>query len=182
MELLIVIVVIAILAAISIVAYTGIQSRARNAAVEADRAAIMKGVEVYRVQEGGNNVPSTEQDLATVGLSAMADRMVVNDGMAAAWPVTPNATGTPKGKINYIGKNHMQSGYSVHDLSIHWWDYQQGVWVGYREITYDNPDIASRKTGPKPIRFYDESNDWMGEPCTRDYVEQCSPVAFQVSD
>ena len=48
-ELLIVIVVIAILAAISIVAYNGIQSRANDSAVKSDLASASKALELYYV-------------------------------------------------------------------------------------------------------------------------------------
>lgn len=51
-ELLIVIVVIAILASISIVAYTGIQGRARDSQRLQDMKTIMKALEVYKVQTG----------------------------------------------------------------------------------------------------------------------------------
>lgn len=46
-ELLIVIIVIAILAAISIVAYTGIQNRANNTAVQSDLKNIATKIEMY---------------------------------------------------------------------------------------------------------------------------------------
>ena len=49
-ELLIVIVVIAILAAISIVAYTGIQNRARESAIASKEAQVKKKLEVYKVE------------------------------------------------------------------------------------------------------------------------------------
>lgn len=51
-ELLIVIVVIAILAAITIVAYNGIQNRANNAAVQSDMEAIVKKMEMYKIENG----------------------------------------------------------------------------------------------------------------------------------
>lgn len=51
-ELLIVIVVIGILAAITIVAFTGIQTRARDAERSSEAAAIMKAVEMYRADNG----------------------------------------------------------------------------------------------------------------------------------
>ena len=50
-ELLIVVVVIAILAAISIVAYNGIQERARQSKINTDIAAIMKAVQAARAAE-----------------------------------------------------------------------------------------------------------------------------------
>ncbi len=52
-ELLIVIVVIAILAAITIVAYNGIQQRARDSQRKSAVAAIQKALEMYRVDNGG---------------------------------------------------------------------------------------------------------------------------------
>jgi prepilin-type N-terminal cleavage/methylation domain-containing protein len=52
-ELLIVIVVIAILAAISVVAYNGIQNRANMSAVESDLSNISKKIEVWKTINGG---------------------------------------------------------------------------------------------------------------------------------
>jgi prepilin-type N-terminal cleavage/methylation domain-containing protein len=65
-ELLIVIVVIAILATISVVAYNGVQQRARNSSRAQSVAAIQKGLELYRAERGrypsatapGTNLPS----------------------------------------------------------------------------------------------------------------------------
>ena len=51
-ELLIVIVVVAILAAISVVAYNGIQERARTTAVNSDLATIQKAMLLYRADRG----------------------------------------------------------------------------------------------------------------------------------
>lgn len=51
-ELLIVIVVIAILAAISIVAYTGIQQRGRDSQRKSDLASIGKAIELYHADNG----------------------------------------------------------------------------------------------------------------------------------
>ena len=68
-ELLIVIVVIAILAAISIVAYNGIQQRARNTTRVNDVVAIQKALELYRTDHGryprsdGANAPTVAANL-----------------------------------------------------------------------------------------------------------------------
>lgn len=51
-ELLIVIVVIGILAAITIVAYNGIQQRARDAQRKSDLAAAIKGFQIYKIDRG----------------------------------------------------------------------------------------------------------------------------------
>jgi prepilin-type N-terminal cleavage/methylation domain-containing protein len=56
-ELLIVIVVIGILAAISLVAYNGVQNRAKNSSVKAAVASVQKLVEAYAVEKG--SYPST---------------------------------------------------------------------------------------------------------------------------
>lgn len=52
-ELLIVIVVIGILAAITIVAYNGIQQRGRDAQRSSDIASIQKALELYHIDNGG---------------------------------------------------------------------------------------------------------------------------------
>lgn len=51
-ELLIVIVVIAILAAITIVAYNGIQTRARNTQAASDEVSLKKSMQLYKTQTG----------------------------------------------------------------------------------------------------------------------------------
>lgn len=56
-ELLIVIVVIGILAAITIVAYNGIQSRASDASVQSDLNAISKRMELYRIDDPSGLYP-----------------------------------------------------------------------------------------------------------------------------
>jgi prepilin-type N-terminal cleavage/methylation domain-containing protein len=56
-ELLIVIVVIGILAAISLVAYNGVQNRAKNSSVKAAVASVQKLVEAYNAEKG--SYPST---------------------------------------------------------------------------------------------------------------------------
>ena len=58
-ELLIVIVVIAILAAISIVAYNGIQNRANDTAVQSDLANIAKKIEAYKITSTTNEYPAS---------------------------------------------------------------------------------------------------------------------------
>ncbi len=62
-ELLIVIVVIAILAAITIVAYNGIQNRAKTSAIQADLNNTSKAIELYKIASGTNNYPT---DIAQV--------------------------------------------------------------------------------------------------------------------
>lgn len=65
-ELLIVIVVIAILAAISVVAYNGIQSRANDVAIQADLNNTAKKISEYAAING--QYPKGDTQLATLGL------------------------------------------------------------------------------------------------------------------
>jgi prepilin-type N-terminal cleavage/methylation domain-containing protein len=67
-ELLIVIVVIGILAAITIVAYNGVQSRARATTYQTDVASLVKKIEAYGVASTAGTYPLTAAgaDLATV--------------------------------------------------------------------------------------------------------------------
>ncbi len=64
-ELLIVIVVIAILAAISIVAYTGVQERARMSQMKSNFANIEKALELYRAENG--ELPECQTAVPTDG-------------------------------------------------------------------------------------------------------------------
>lgn len=68
-ELLIVIVVIAILAAITIVSYNGIQSRTREAAVQSDVANAVKKLEVMKLRDEAQNYPAS---IAATNLKASA--------------------------------------------------------------------------------------------------------------
>ena len=79
-ELLIVIVVIAILAAITIVAYNGIQNRANDSSVQANLATLAKQFELYKVDNG--TYPPSDTELAT--LKAKVNK--------AAFMVGPNTT------------------------------------------------------------------------------------------
>ncbi|AHB42052.1 General secretion pathway protein G [Candidatus Saccharibacteria bacterium RAAC3_TM7_1] len=67
-ELLIVIVVIAILAAITIVAYNGIQNRANDTAVQTDLANYSKKTELFNVDNG--RYPVAVSELSTLGVRA----------------------------------------------------------------------------------------------------------------
>lgn len=68
-ELLIVIVVIAILAAISIVAYNGIQNRARDTIRKNDVAAMIKALEMYKTDNGNYPAPAPNPGSSTWEIS-----------------------------------------------------------------------------------------------------------------
>ncbi len=69
-ELLIVVVVIAILAAITIVSYNGITTRANTSAAKATAATVQKKSELYNTDSGNNRYPVTGSELTTAAASA----------------------------------------------------------------------------------------------------------------
>lgn len=66
-ELLIVIVIIGILAAITIIAYNGIQNRANDAAVQSDLTNAMKQAQVFNATEG--HYPGTSNEVLSLKLT-----------------------------------------------------------------------------------------------------------------
>lgn len=94
-ELLIVIVIIGILAAIVIVAYNGIQNRARVSAVSADLGQAVKKVTLYQLDNG-----TYPADLATAGVTAGTGTTFQYSYDNAASPATYCITGT-YGTISY---------------------------------------------------------------------------------
>lgn len=117
-ELLIVIVVIAILAAITIVAYNGVVNRAQDSQRISDLKSIQKALEIYKVQDANNAYP--ERDMSNGGLSSWEAssrepagqflRTLVDAGVMSVVPVDPvnNATGTvisteqSNGRFSYV--------------------------------------------------------------------------------
>lgn len=63
-ELLIVIVIIAILAAISVTAYTGIQNRANDSAIQSDLKTLATKLQLYKIQQDTYPANGTLPDLA----------------------------------------------------------------------------------------------------------------------
>lgn len=98
-ELLIVIVVIAILAAITIVAYNGIQQRARDAARVSDIRSISKALEIYKTQNGQypTQVSSTGQGgyEISVPTASNSDFLAAlrTSGLISKVPIDPTNTG-----------------------------------------------------------------------------------------
>jgi len=102
-ELLIVIVVIAILAAIVIVAYNGIQARARTTTAEAAAQTVIKKVEAYNADEG--SYPDAPADLTGAAQSETyflsTNDVSIGTTEITAAPANPNTVdfstcGTPQ--------------------------------------------------------------------------------------
>ena len=93
-ELLIVIVVIAILASITIVAYTGIQANARDSIRKSDIAAIEKALEIQFVDKGAYTQPENRaSDCSNDGGSDWASdsdlRDLITQNIIPSLPVDP---------------------------------------------------------------------------------------------
>ena len=105
-ELLIVIVVIAILAAVSIVAYTGMQRRARDSIRIADMKQIQKIVESYKAVYGSYPLPATGSGNWAGNCTSYgsAPTYIVGVGeFASSLPFDPsNGTATVSGHLSYL--------------------------------------------------------------------------------
>jgi len=115
-ELLIVIVVIAILAAISIVAYNGIQTRAKTTSSKNAAVQIQKKIEIFNSVTGSYPSSNIANDLNSTSESSISGL-----GITIAGPhptVIPTAsTGTTSIKVD-VCNNPLNSGYKVY-----YWDY-----------------------------------------------------------
>lgn len=111
-ELLIVIVVIGILAAITIVAYNGIQDRARVSAVSGALTQTVSKLEVYAVD--GTGYPTT---LAAAGVNDTASttyQYSVNNGVSPATYCVTATTGTTSYKVSSTNTTPTAGGCSGH--------------------------------------------------------------------
>lgn len=88
-ELLIVIVVIGILAAITIVAFNGVQQRARDTAAKSDAASVVKVAEAYNAREttGSGGYPTATGDFTSASLDAKLPAGVTVASVLGAAPV-----------------------------------------------------------------------------------------------
>ncbi len=106
-ELLIVIVVIAILAAISVVAYTGIQERAITSTVKSDLSNFVKKIEIAKIDKGGLYPTSSELT------SAMGIKVTKNVYQAGRWNwyycPAADATQYALGAVDTKGRGYLQS-------------------------------------------------------------------------
>lgn len=91
-ELLIVIVVIAILAAISIVAYTGVQSRANDSRRLQDIATIRKTLELYKAERGYYPTAQPNPGINSWEVSTDPNFLGSLSSLASAMPTDPKNT------------------------------------------------------------------------------------------
>lgn len=106
-ELLIVVVVIAILAAISIVAYASIQERANSAAIQVDLNNLSKKAAEFRVLNG--HFPVDANELVSLGLKVSKNAYDTNRTLNFSYCIIPGGTGFAVGGISKSGRRFFVS-------------------------------------------------------------------------
>lgn len=119
-ELLIVVVVIAILAAITIVSYNGITSQANASAAKSTASTVQKKIELYQAEE--SHYPISKADL-----TAANETWTLPTGNFGASAPTADTSGT-KG-TGYVQVRVCHTGTlsasTITGVRITWWDYQK---------------------------------------------------------
>lgn len=133
-ELLIVVVVIAILAAITIVAYNGIQGRARDSQRVSDLKTIVKALEVYKATNGSypNATPTANAsgwEVSTTGTAATTfiAALVSPNGISKV-PVDPVNTGDPANLNPSRGSNLNEYFYFLYGAGTNGCDPARGAY------------------------------------------------------
>ncbi len=119
-----VIVVIGILASISIVAYNGIQNKARASATDADLANIEKKLNIYYTQNG--TVPTSLEMMEQDGFGDMTDKMTWRpDG---DWYDDYRNYDISRGEylVEGFDGSDRQNGAGFHVI---YWDYTRSLWA-----------------------------------------------------
>lgn len=129
-ELLIVVVVIAILAAITIVSYNGITARANQSAAKASAATIQKKAELFAADSNLNRYPIQSDTGATAGFPGTdASKTWYFSGVTVNWSTTALASGTNNSTVRILkcgsGTPANQAAVlatNVSGLKIFYWD------------------------------------------------------------
>lgn len=116
-ELLIVIVVIAILAAISIVAYTGIQNRARTSTAQTIAKEFANKAEIYAADHDGR-YPTLDELTAATGTAALSEsakgKAIASTAVTEALPVSYVVCDSDQGVrvqyLDYANKPNLATG------------------------------------------------------------------------
>jgi prepilin-type N-terminal cleavage/methylation domain-containing protein len=122
-ELLIVIVVIAILAAIVIVAYNGVQNRAKTTSAQASAVTLQKKLEAYNASQGSYPAAAS----ATTSLNTVTEAALTGTGLSIGTPTA--STGTTTIKVAICSAPAAATGYQ-----ITYWDYNAGSLPGTPQI------------------------------------------------
>jgi prepilin-type N-terminal cleavage/methylation domain-containing protein len=128
-ELLIVIVVIAILAAISIVAYNGIQQRSRDSAALQTASSLAKKIEAFNASKGNypvfNTAGTITSQLGTVTESTLSGDVTIQPVAAS---ITA-ANGTTTVQVRLCGATAPANGDTSTGFQVYVFDYSAGSGV-----------------------------------------------------
>jgi len=118
-ELLIVIVVIGILAAITIVAYNGVQTRARNSAAQSAAENMAKKLEAFNAATG--TYPVNGPNTVTTQLATQNESSLTGSGITVGTPTSAIGSGTVQVKL--CGSATLATGATATGYQVFRWDY-----------------------------------------------------------
>lgn len=187
-ELLIVIVVIAVVASITVVAYNGITQRAKDASVQTELGVIDQSMKLFFSEN--DRYPLTFDDMKSSTANMPLNKMVFSSQDDTNSTSTQNYTGaprTPKGSyranttkrtVNWYG-GRIDTSYS---FSIGYYSYKTNSWMTrgftYGSTTWVDPTLEltthdDRVVQDNPGRDGDASHNI---PCVQQYYEDCLPT------
>lgn len=139
-ELLIVIVIIAILAAITIVAYNGVQNRANLSAAQASGNALQKKAEAF-------NAISSKYPVSTADFNSVADSALTGSGIALiATPVTASGKTSLKYEYCITGTTAPTTSSSPTGARITYFDYVAGSAPSSAQIKMGDGTLTTNVT------------------------------------
>jgi prepilin-type N-terminal cleavage/methylation domain-containing protein len=124
-ELLIVIVVIGILAAITIVAYNGVQSRARNSAAQSAAENMAKKIEAFNAATG--SYPVNGPNTVTTQLATQNESSLTGSGITVGTPSTTNGTATVRVELCSSTATALAAGATAAGYKVFRLDFSTGV-------------------------------------------------------
>lgn len=173
-ELLIVVVVIAILAAITIVSYNGITKQANTSGMKSDLSNFAKAQEVFRIEKGA--AFSDTDEMKEAGAGALSDKStwLPEDEYPGG---TDLSTNTPRGEYllqhyeSSTGPTWFNGEYydalNIEHFDVVYWDYENGHWA-VRNTTWFGNVEKSESTDTNYRNISDNSS-----PCTAATFEGC---------
>jgi len=130
-ELLIVVVVIAILAAITIVSYNGITNRANSSAAQSTAAALQKKIELFAADGPTGQYPKVTSDLTGAAASTTYAVPAAGSLKFTAQPGTAPDAATGKNTVQYqpcgTGGTVASAMTAVNGAKIVWWDFTKST-------------------------------------------------------
>lgn len=161
-ELLIVIVVVGILAAITLVAYNGAQDRARSSRIVSSLGQVSKKVKLWKI-ENSDQYPATLAEIGIANTSDATYQYTSNNGMS---PATFCVTLTIAGTSSYVSSSNdtAQNGVCASQNLLLWNESQASMPVPgatYDTATYRSP-AASMRLGPSQVGLGLRGNPYTG--------------------